>query len=153
MLFIRSAARALIIENQKVLAIQMLNGEKTFYILPGGGQNHGETLTDALIRECLEELGIEIRINDLLYTREYIGKNHEFDSQHHDFHQIEHVFKCTLASSQTIVKGSSMDKRQVGFKWLPIAELDTFNLLPKYIKPFLKDPSLSFPNTYLGDIN
>ena len=45
-----------------------------FYLLPGGGQNHGETLKECLIRECYEELGVHVRVQKLLCTREYIGK-------------------------------------------------------------------------------
>ena len=153
MFSIRSAARALIIEDEKILAIKMQNADTTFFILPGGGQHHGETLTEALERECLEELGIKITILKLLYTREYIGKNHEFDTRHHEFHQIEHVFECTLADKNTIGKGHDTDKRQIGFEWIPIAQLEQYPLLPKYIKPFLKNPIIQFPNIYLVDIN
>mgnify|MGYP001246774977 FL=1 len=53
---IRTAARALIILDKKVLTIKMCDKTGIFYILPGGGQRHGESLTDALIRECLEEI-------------------------------------------------------------------------------------------------
>ena len=75
---IRTAARALIILNQQLLAIKMRDASGVFYILPGGGQRHGETLQEGLVRECREEIGTTVEVGELLYVREYIGKNHEF---------------------------------------------------------------------------
>jgi 8-oxo-dGTP pyrophosphatase MutT (NUDIX family) len=53
---IRSAARAIIIKNDSVLLVQMKNDGGEFFILPGGGQLHGETLVQTVKRECMEEL-------------------------------------------------------------------------------------------------
>ncbi|GGG70204.1 NUDIX domain-containing protein [Paenibacillus radicis (ex Gao et al. 2016)] len=58
---IRNSAKALIIKDGKMLAIKLDDNGDVFYIMPGGGQNTGETLTDAVKREVAEELGIEIR--------------------------------------------------------------------------------------------
>ena len=61
---IRTAARALIILEGKLLAIKMRDQSGVFYILPGGGQNHGETLRQGLQRECLEEIGTDVDIGE-----------------------------------------------------------------------------------------
>ena len=66
---IRSAARAIIIQNDSVLLVQMKNDNGEFFILPGGGQLHGETLVQSLERECMEELGIDVSVGRLIYTR------------------------------------------------------------------------------------
>ena len=65
---IRTAARALIILNGKLLAIKMRDRSGIFYILPGGGQRHGETLREGLMRECLEEIGTDVKVGELLYV-------------------------------------------------------------------------------------
>lgn len=53
----------------KVEVLVVLNGqvgvckptkERGWYTFPGGGVDAGETLEDAGIRECLEEIGIEV---------------------------------------------------------------------------------------------
>ena len=62
----RVSARALILRGNSLLAIRAKDAHGEFFVLPGGGQNHGETLPEALLRECREELGVEIegvRIN------------------------------------------------------------------------------------------
>jgi ADP-ribose pyrophosphatase YjhB (NUDIX family) len=150
---IRTAARALIILDQKVLAIKMRDRTGIFYILPGGGQRHGETLPQGLQRECLEEIGTGIEVGELLYVREYIGKNHEFSHSHHAFHQVESVFRCVLPDPDGIGPGTEHDKKQIGVEWIPIEDLPQRRLLPEVIKPFFKDGTFAPDNNYLGDVN
>ena len=86
---IRNSAKAVIVKDEKLLAIKIQENSGTYYILPGGGQEHGENLHQALIRECKEELGADIEIGDLIFVREYIGKNHELAAYHAHAHQKE----------------------------------------------------------------
>ncbi len=150
---IRNSAKAIIIKDEKLLAIKMQGGGGVFYILPGGGQEHGENLRQTLERECLEEIGAKVEIGELLFIREYIGKNHEFAVHHAEAHAIDFMFSCTV-DEETFENGSNPDKEQVGVEWLPIKELLQYNLFPRALRTHLisyfegqKDA------TYLGDIN
>lgn len=151
---VRTAARAVIVRNGALLVVTLRDASGPFYILPGGGQKHGEALCDTVRRECREELGIAVDVGRMLYVREYIGKNHAFRSRHRAFHQVEIVFECKIADDANIGHGSEEDKRQVGYTWLPLAQLSEARLLPSVFKNFLRDDgSLAFPFAYLGDIN
>lgn len=60
---IRNAAKAIIIENGKVLLNKCIGKcNEIYYDLPGGGQNQFEEMEDAVKRECLEESGYRIEI-------------------------------------------------------------------------------------------
>lgn len=150
---IRSAARAIIMKNDSVLLVQMQNDDGEFFILPGGGQVHGETLVQAVKRECMEELGIEISVGRLVYTREYIGKNHQFDSRHNNFHQIEHVFICKILNDTQLGNGHEVDKKQTGYRWIKIDKMSQYKVLPTSIKSLLQTDDLTLANSYLGDVN
>jgi ADP-ribose pyrophosphatase YjhB (NUDIX family) len=150
---IRTAARALIIHGGKLLAIKMRDHTGIFYILPGGGQRHGETLREGLMRECLEEIGTGIEVGDLLYVREYVGRNHEFRKSHHAFHQVENVFRCTLPDPDGIGPGSEHDKKQIGVEWIPLEAIPNTRLLPSVIKPYFTSDGFEINTTYLGDVN
>jgi len=62
-----------ILRGGDILAVRIRTEEGEFMVLPGGGQNHGETLRDAVRREVFEELGLRVEPQALLYLREYVG--------------------------------------------------------------------------------
>lgn len=51
---IRNSAKAIIIEDGKILFTKNKTENGLFYLLPGGGQEHDETLVEALKREWLD---------------------------------------------------------------------------------------------------
>lgn len=150
---IRSAARAVIICDGALLATKMRDGRGVYYILPGGGQLPGETLEAAVRRECLEEVGLAVRVERLLYVREYIGKNHNFSKRHAAFHQIEHVFLCEVNDPSKACPGKETDNHQIGVSWLALDALPNIRFYPEAIKPYLTSGKPAFETIYLGDCN
>lgn len=149
---IRNSAKAVIIENEKVLLTKNKDDFGFFYLFPGGGQDLGEQLKDAVKRECLEELGEKVEVNELVYVREYIGKNHEFAKWDSEIHQVEFYFKCSLALEQsTFLNGTNPDSNQVGVEWIEIKKLDEIRLYPKALSKMIKQNDSII--CYLGDVN
>ncbi|WP_054027691.1 NUDIX domain-containing protein [Bacillus sp. FJAT-28004] len=71
---VRSSVKGIVIKNNKLLTIK--KHDDVFdvdYTLPGGGQEHGENLLEAIQREFLEEVGCLIKVKQFVFLREYIG--------------------------------------------------------------------------------
>lgn len=152
---IRNSAKAIIIDGEKVLLTRNQDKEGFFYLCPGGSQNHGETLSDALKRECIEEVGLHIEIGKLLHIREYIGKNHEYSTHDYDVHQIEYYFICKLKDNESKqVEPTNPDSHQVGIEWVHINDLLQYRLYPKEIRKYIiKHTKKEKAPVYLGDVN
>lgn len=151
---VRSAARALIIKDKRLLTIVMRRPrDEIFHILPGGGQRHGETLHQTLLRECKEEIGVAVEIGEMAYVREYIGRNHSFHRQHKGFHQMEVVFHCRLPEGVDIETGMDGDRHQIGIKWVPLDALSQTNFFPNFLKGCVVDDKIVVKPLYRGDIN
>ena len=150
---IRTAARAVIICDGKLLVTKMRDQRGVFYILPGGGQQPGETLEQTVVRECLEEVGLQVTVQRLLYVREYIGRNHNFSRRHAAFHQLEHVFECSVVNPELASPGQITDNFQVDVNWLALESLSQIRFYPEHLKPYFSIHGCKPPATYLGDCN
>lgn len=152
---IRNSAKAIIIRNNHLLLLECQGNtaDDMYYLFPGGGQEHGETLIEAVKRECLEEINCEIEVGKLSLIREYIGNNHEFAVQDRDVHAMEFYFLCQLKAGQEPVLGREPDSRQIAVRWLELSTLTTYTIYPKAFQPLMLEKLDSKDTRYLGDIN
>lgn len=150
---IRNSAKAIIIEDGKILLTQNKDDFGTFYLLPGGGQEKGEKLTEALKRECMEEISAEVSVGDIKFIREYIGKNHEFAEWDFDVHQIEYMFECRLLSKEDLKNGAVPDTMQTGLEWIELSRLGEYRIYPRVLKDVIKWDGTFADKVYLGDAN
>ncbi len=150
---IRVSAKAIIVKDNKLLVAKKEDENGFFYTIPGGGQNHSENLEQALVRECLEEISVEVRMKRLLFIRDYIGANHEFpEHAARKVHQLEIMFEAEIISG-TPQNGSEPDNGQLSVEWLTLDELEKYRLYPKALISHLKNYSDIKEGIYLGDVN
>jgi 8-oxo-dGTP diphosphatase len=113
------------IENGKVFIARRLlrdsSGGK--WEFPGGKVELGESSTQALKRELMEELGIEIRVEKLFSTN-------RFKTEKVEFH-IE-LFKCERT------KGDIQLFEHSEYKWVHAHELKSFDMLSGDL-PFIEE--------------
>ena len=122
---IRPSAKALIIRDGRMLAIRIQDGDEVFHIMPGGGQEPGETLADAVAREVAEEVGLRVRPRDLAFVIE--------GAQGEAFHRIDLVFHCEYLGE---IEHAALhgDTNQAGFDWLDVATLNHSTLYPSKLR-------------------
>jgi 8-oxo-dGTP diphosphatase len=153
---IRSSVKALIIHDHHLLTIEKQSGDSKKYIMPGGGQDFNETLSDAVARECMEELGVKVEAGKLLWVREFISKNHISDQpMDNQGHIVEHIFEAFLKEIPERFDPMEPDSTQTGVVWLPIDQLSEINYYPKELIPMIQgiNSGESTLKVYVGDIN
>jgi 8-oxo-dGTP diphosphatase len=69
---LRIRVAAVLIKEGRILLIAHKKGKNVYWLLPGGGVHFGESLKQALRREIKEELGISIRVHDLVFINDSI---------------------------------------------------------------------------------
>lgn len=148
----RPSVRALIIRDAQLLVTVNRHVTDPYLLLPGGGQEFGESMAEAAARECLEELGVEVEVGDIAYLRDYIGSRHEFAQWDSHFHGIETVFYCTLTAGAVPSMPEVGDRYQVGVDWLSLDDLDGAPLFPACLKSWLHLDEDERPR-YLGAVN
>lgn len=150
---IRNSVKAIIINDNKLLCTKNKGEEGIFYLLPGGGQEKYETKIEALKRECREEITADVVVKDILFVREYIGKNHNFADTDTDVHQIEYMFECDLLDDTAIKNGEVPDINQIGVEWIDIKKISEYNFYPSALKELIKENEIVQDRIYLGDVN
>ena len=137
---IRSAAKAVILREGRILLQHCRAPDRgDYYDLPGGGQLPYESLTDALVRECLEETGYTVVVGRFLALAEEIFRSEETRAQSPDYaHRVIHVFLCSLADVRQ-AEPTEMDFDQVGLEWVETSRLREIQLIPASLRNALPE--------------
>lgn len=61
-----------ILQDGRLLLVRHTKGDRTYWLLPGGGVEYGESLAEALRREVQEETGLEVEVGALLFANDSI---------------------------------------------------------------------------------
>ncbi|MFH1030644.1 MAG: NUDIX domain-containing protein, partial [bacterium] len=89
----KKRVRAIIRKENNILLIHRIKKGKEYWVFPGGGvEDIDENNNTALIRECKEELGVDVLIGDL-FT---VYNNLEASSEE----QIEYFYFCEITSGE-----------------------------------------------------
>lgn len=120
---IRVRACGICIENQQVLMIchKGVINDKDVWLPPGGGVEDGESITDALMREFLEETGFEVKVGCFMFKHELI---------HAPIHSVELYFEVEILAGKLIV-GKDPETTQEAqlikdVRWIPLKNRDFF---------------------------
>lgn len=121
---ITEVVAALIWENDRFLACQRPahKARGLLWEFVGGKVEPGETNKTALIRECKEELGIEIAVGDI-----FMQVNHEYP---------DIMVSLTLFNAE-IRSGTLQLLEHHAIKWITIEEIDEYSFCPAD-EPILK---------------
>lgn len=149
----RHSVKAIIIKNNQLLVESVDYGRGRYCKLPGGGHEWGETVTETIIRECKEELNIEVEPLRLVLVRDYIAKNHKQSFDLDCFHLEELMFECEVKDFSTLSNGLEPDSNAQKIKWISLDELATSDFYPKAIIPYLKNLKDIKETVVLGDVN
>jgi len=126
---IRNAVRAVITRDDAVLLQRKIDDSGSErYALPGGAQEQGERLSDALQRECEEEIGTRVQVIELLYDGDYFKLRQTTPPTTRQL--VEFLFACSVDNDYQPRNGPRPDKHQVDVLWVPLAKLAEINLVP-----------------------
>ena len=134
---------ALLLADDRVLLVRHRKGERRYHLLPGGGVEAGESLSDALIREVAEETGLRIEVGRPLLLSDTIDPSGG-----------RHVVNVTFAA--TIIAGTPRaapgDQRIEGVDLVNPTDLTELDLRPPIAPELIRilKEGAHFHTEYLG---
>jgi ADP-ribose pyrophosphatase YjhB (NUDIX family) len=139
----RIRVAALIPRGDGIVLVRHAKDGLTYHLLPGGGVEAGETLTEALTREVLEETGIECEPVAPMFINDSIAPD-----------ASRHVIQITFLVRPTGggVTNAPVDPRVEAACCVPLSELRGLDLRPPMAAQILEAAAAGFagPARYLG---
>ncbi len=151
---IRATVKGIILRDDEILLnyfTSFRGRPQPFYGFPGGGQLPGETMEEALRRECLEETGYAVRVVRFAALYETICGNEEVRRRYPEYvHRLFHFFVCEAVGEPG--EATERDIGQHSSRWLPLSKAVEANLHPRPLRAALKDIAAGAPPRFLGSV-
>jgi len=110
-----------LLENNHVLVMKYQYGDHFIYNLPGGNPDPGELLTETIARECMEELGIDVEVGQMLLMGQVSGTENRDDVLHI-------LFEGELIGGIPELQVGETNAQEV--LWMPINQLSQVTMYP-----------------------
>lgn len=121
----------ILFHKNKVLIHRLISDN--FYAFPGGRVEMFESTENTIIREMNEELGINVRVNRLLWICE-----HFFTHNDSKYHEICFYYLIECNDNNFLNKGDlfyiTEGKNDFEFKWIDIKDIQNEITYPTFIK-------------------
>lgn len=153
---LRPSAKAIVVIDGRLLVTRHRtpgDSGPDWYIFPGGGQDPGETLHTALVREVREETGIEVRPGELLWVREVNVVPHPDWPLDPQDQPLEFMFEAEIVHDHG--DAHQEDQYQIAVEWVTIGGLANLRFYPATVLPALRahlNGDGSGP-VYLGEVS
>lgn len=133
----RTRAAAIIFIDKNLITVyreKVVDGNlKKYYVIPGGSVEDGESIIDAVKREILEEVGIEISLTDKYFC---------FEKEEVEEYFYVANYVSGIIGSGTGPEFTNRDIEKYGtyeIRLVPKNEVANINLLPPEVKEYIKE--------------
>jgi ADP-ribose pyrophosphatase YjhB (NUDIX family) len=133
-----------LLEGDALLLVEHRKGDRGYWLLPGGGLEHGETFFDCAVREVREETGLVVEPERVVYLSEAIAPGGG-----------RHIVNVFVKARR--VEGSLAlpeDDIIAAVRWVPLAELPGLVMYPAIADALLASAETGFDHDvrHLGAI-
>ncbi|WP_371018658.1 NUDIX hydrolase [Pseudalkalibacillus sp. JSM 102089] len=116
-------------KSEKILMVKNTGVNASYYTLPGGAVEHGETMQDAAIREVKEETGLDVEVNGVFSVMEGF-----FEERDH--HAVFFTFQGTIVGGEINI---SFPDEIEEITWMELELAEKFLHLPEGLKGLLNN--------------
>ena len=141
----RIRVAGILIEDNKILLIQHHKNNKKYWLIPGGGNDWGETTKEALIREYKEETNMDIEVDEFLFFSETISP----DKKRHVLNLFYKIHRNN--KNDSIIKLGE-EAVLTDLKFVTKEEMETMIIYPNIKKNLLKLMNNEKIRTDLGSL-
>jgi len=139
---VRVRVAGILITADGLLLIAHKKNDDVYWLLPGGGVDYGESLSEALVREFVEELNIDITVSDLAFISDSIDPSG-------DRHVVNICFLCKHEGGEYILGNEG---RLHDFSFFQKKEIPHINIFPPINNELVSIMNNGVSGKYIGKL-